>query len=147
MVASAALSWLRIKPGGNEAMDWEIIRSIPKWAMENIIQHAVVSGIILIAGFLLWLRGFQKMGIELWEARRRKRGAEREERLSDLAIRMDALKETLREDFKVTNLVLNAQAYIEGLTKDNPADIREILRRRAKMDSSSNLPLRWASRY
>ena len=128
-------------------MDWEIIREIPTWAMDNIVQHPVISGIVTIAGVLFWLRGFQKTGIELWEARRRKKTAKREDGLAATENRMDALKATLRKEYKVTNLVLNAQAYIERLTQDDPDDIREILRRRSRRDVSGNFPLRWASRY
>jgi hypothetical protein len=128
-------------------MDWEIIRAVLKQATDSIAQGPITSGIVLIASVLLFRRNFQKAGIEWWEAKQRKKNAEREERLSAVEIRMDALHEKLRREYKAPSLVLDAQAYSEYLKQDDPADIREILRRRLKLNTSSNLPQRWASRY
>jgi hypothetical protein len=30
-------------------MDWEIVRAIPKWAIDNVVQHSAVMAITLLA--------------------------------------------------------------------------------------------------
>jgi hypothetical protein len=113
-------------------MDWEIIRAIPKWALDHVASSPFIVGIALLAGLLLWRRNFQIKGIDLWEARRKRKAAEREDRLADLAIRMDAVKESVKREYKIINLVMNEEAYSERLKLDDPEDIREILRRRSR---------------